>query len=232
MPWRRPAIQFRPDGAARRKAPRQRRAAPSSSPVRCRHPLRMTSRLAELLRFFADPVRGFFRALDYTLPWDVDGVEDAMPVEINASRSGRRRPDAGRHLGGLTTDRPGSGVAHGHCRPVTWAGVRRSRFASRSSCWPPPHSSAGRPRRRPTTSTSNSAPADGSQARCRRSTATGWCRSGTASWTASTCWSRGFRCWRWSLTIPAESGGRSASAGRSAAPRRRERAGPARRRRR
>ncbi|HEX7321986.1 MAG TPA: exodeoxyribonuclease V subunit gamma, partial [Mycobacterium sp.] len=38
--------------------------------------------LADLLAFFKDPVKGFFRALDYTLPWDVDGVEDAMPVEI------------------------------------------------------------------------------------------------------------------------------------------------------
>ncbi len=40
--------------------------------------------LADLTAFFRDPVKGFFRALDYTLPWDVDGVEDAMPVDINA----------------------------------------------------------------------------------------------------------------------------------------------------
>jgi len=40
--------------------------------------------LAELVAFFRDPVKGFFRALDYTLPWEVDGVEDAMPVDINA----------------------------------------------------------------------------------------------------------------------------------------------------
>ena len=39
--------------------------------------------LADLLDFFKDPVKGFFRALDYTLPWDVDSVEDAMPVEID-----------------------------------------------------------------------------------------------------------------------------------------------------
>ncbi|OBJ70960.1 exodeoxyribonuclease V subunit gamma [Mycobacterium sp. 1274756.6] len=39
--------------------------------------------LADLLAFFADPVRGFFRALQYTLPWEVKGVEDAMPVEID-----------------------------------------------------------------------------------------------------------------------------------------------------
>jgi exodeoxyribonuclease V gamma subunit len=40
--------------------------------------------LADLIAFFRDPVKGFFRALDYTLPWDVDGVDDAMPVDINA----------------------------------------------------------------------------------------------------------------------------------------------------
>ncbi len=40
--------------------------------------------LAELLRFFRDPVRGFFTALDFTLPRDVEGICDAMPVEIGA----------------------------------------------------------------------------------------------------------------------------------------------------
>ncbi|ABM12045.1 MULTISPECIES: exodeoxyribonuclease V subunit gamma [Mycolicibacterium] len=40
--------------------------------------------LDELIGFFKDPVKGFFRALDYTLPWDVEAVEDAMPVEIDA----------------------------------------------------------------------------------------------------------------------------------------------------
>lgn len=40
--------------------------------------------LADLVAFFKDPVKGFFRALDYTLPWDVDGVADAMPVDIDA----------------------------------------------------------------------------------------------------------------------------------------------------
>lgn len=39
--------------------------------------------LDDLVRFFRDPVKGFFRALDWTLPWDVDGVSDAMPVEID-----------------------------------------------------------------------------------------------------------------------------------------------------
>lgn len=40
--------------------------------------------LDDLIGFFKDPVKGFFRALDYTLPWEVDPVEDAMPVEIDA----------------------------------------------------------------------------------------------------------------------------------------------------
>ena len=39
--------------------------------------------LDDLVRFLRDPVSGFFRALDLTLPWEVDGVSDAMPVEID-----------------------------------------------------------------------------------------------------------------------------------------------------
>ncbi|OBF38988.1 exodeoxyribonuclease V subunit gamma [Mycolicibacterium peregrinum] len=40
--------------------------------------------LEDLVTFFKDPVKGFFRALEYTLPWDVDGVSDMMPVDIDA----------------------------------------------------------------------------------------------------------------------------------------------------
>lgn len=40
--------------------------------------------LADLLDFFKDPVKGFFRTLDVTLPWDVHSVADEMPVEIDA----------------------------------------------------------------------------------------------------------------------------------------------------
>lgn len=39
--------------------------------------------LADLASFLKDPVKGFFRALEFTLPYDVDGVQDAMPVDIN-----------------------------------------------------------------------------------------------------------------------------------------------------
>ena len=77
--------------------------------------------LADLAAFFRDPVKGFFRALDYTLPWEVDGVEDAMPVDINAleewtvgDRMLRRhaarhapRPGAGKPSGGAAPCRPG-----------------------------------------------------------------------------------------------------------------------------
>jgi exodeoxyribonuclease V gamma subunit len=39
--------------------------------------------LDDLLAFFRHPVKGYFRALDLTLPWEVDGVSDVMPVEID-----------------------------------------------------------------------------------------------------------------------------------------------------
>ena len=38
--------------------------------------------LDELVNFFRDPIRGFFRALDVALPWQADDVEDAMAVEV------------------------------------------------------------------------------------------------------------------------------------------------------
>ena len=55
-------------------------------PAFLREPLRLPAdndvALVDLLAFFRDPVRGFFRALDVTLPWDVEGVRDEMPVEV------------------------------------------------------------------------------------------------------------------------------------------------------
>ncbi len=39
--------------------------------------------LADLMAFFRDPVKGFFRSLELTLPWEVEGVSDVMPVEID-----------------------------------------------------------------------------------------------------------------------------------------------------
>ena len=62
--------------------------------------------LAELTGFFRDPVRGFFRALDYTFPTDIEGVDDAMPVEIDNLQEwtvGQRILDD--ILGGMHPDR-------------------------------------------------------------------------------------------------------------------------------
>lgn len=39
--------------------------------------------LTDLLTFFKDPVKGFFRALDYVLPSEVEELKDEMPVEID-----------------------------------------------------------------------------------------------------------------------------------------------------
>lgn len=38
--------------------------------------------LSDLIAFFKDPVKGFFQALNVTLPSDIDDVEDAMPIEL------------------------------------------------------------------------------------------------------------------------------------------------------
>lgn len=40
--------------------------------------------LADLIGYFRDPVKGFFRALEYTLPWEVDGVSDEISVDVDA----------------------------------------------------------------------------------------------------------------------------------------------------
>jgi exodeoxyribonuclease V gamma subunit len=39
--------------------------------------------LAELLTFYRDPIRGFFTELEFALPRDFDGIDDAMPVEVD-----------------------------------------------------------------------------------------------------------------------------------------------------
>ncbi len=39
--------------------------------------------LPDLIGFFTDPVRGFFRALQFALPWEADPIENEMPVEID-----------------------------------------------------------------------------------------------------------------------------------------------------
>ena len=104
--------------------------------------------LADLVAFFRDPVKGFFRALDYTLPWEVDGVEDAMPVDINAleewtvgdrmlarhvARHGGRGSAARRVAARHAAAGP-AGVAQGHRDP------RPGR-----RCWPTPPWRTARP---------------------------------------------------------------------------------------
>lgn len=37
----------------------------------------------DVMKFFSDPVKGFFTALDLALPWERDDLDDAMPVEID-----------------------------------------------------------------------------------------------------------------------------------------------------
>ncbi len=39
--------------------------------------------LAELLAFYRNPIRGFFTELQFALPRDFDGIDDAMPVEVD-----------------------------------------------------------------------------------------------------------------------------------------------------
>ncbi|MEY8018079.1 exodeoxyribonuclease V subunit gamma [Mycobacterium servetii] len=76
---------FDPAALAAAEAAAGKRCAPTgfiSGPLPAVSPTDVS--LADLLDFFKDPVKGFFRALDCTLPWDVDTVEDAMPVEIDA----------------------------------------------------------------------------------------------------------------------------------------------------
>ena len=78
------AVQLRPDRAARREG--QRRRAQRASRVHLQAaalPTRDDVILADLIGFFSDPVKGFFRALEFTLPRDVDGIEDAMPVDLD-----------------------------------------------------------------------------------------------------------------------------------------------------
>ena len=121
--------------------------------------------LADLVAFFRDPVKGFFRALDYTLPWEVDGVEDAMPVDINALEEwtvgDRMLRDM---LHGMHPDRSaGSRVAARHpAARAGWDGARPPKSATRPRCWPrPPAQYRTRRTQTPSTSTSTSAPDGG-----------------------------------------------------------------------
>ena len=100
--------------------------------------------LADLVGFFKDPVKGFFRALEFTLPCDVDGVAGRHAGRHQRPRGvDGRRPDAGRHPARddarMTRGRPSGAAAR--CRPASWAGARPPRFAIRPRCWRPRHCS-------------------------------------------------------------------------------------------
>ncbi len=137
------AVHVRPDRAARGARPRagDRAEQPPfiSGPLPPPPPDDVV--LADLVAFFKDPVKGFFRALDYTLPWDVDGVEDAMPVDIDALEEwtvGDRMlaRHAARHDARRGARRRSGGAAP--CRRASWAGARPPRSATRPRCWPTP----------------------------------------------------------------------------------------------
>ena len=142
------AVHLRPDRAARRApAPATAPSSRRSSPARCPRRPPDDVVLADLVAFFSDPVKGFFRALDYTLPWEVDGVEDAMPVDINALEEwtvGDRMlddmlrgmdpgPGAGSRVAARHAAAGAARLAQGHRdpRPGRTAGRRRPRLPQR-----------------------------------------------------------------------------------------------------
>ena len=165
--------------AAGDRGPRCRRSSPA--PLAAAAARARTSSLADLLAFFRDPVKGFFRALDLTLPWDVDGVADAMPVEIDALETwgvGDRMLDD--MLRGVHPDQALAGrVAARHAAAGT-AGLAQGRRGPRPGHGPgaggadPPAGRAARRRRR--RRPAGRPPAH--RHRRTRSTPTGWSRSG------------------------------------------------------
>ena len=140
---RRHAVHVRPDRAAGGAREHRRAQANSrhSSRARCRRSPPDDVVLADLVAFFKDPVKGFFRALDYTLPWDVDGVEDAMPVDINAleewtvgdrmlARHAARHDTRRGAAGGVAARHAAAGsagLAQGHRDPRAGRPARRRR---------------------------------------------------------------------------------------------------------
>ena len=134
-------LHVRPGHARRRRdGDRERPPAPDFLPSPLPPAPQEDVALADLLAFFRDPVKGFFRALDLTLPWDVEGVSDQMPVEIDALETwgvgDRMLADM---LRGLHPERPSppSGAA-GRCRRASSGGARPTRSATRRCSWRSP----------------------------------------------------------------------------------------------
>ena len=160
--------------------------------------------LDDLIGFFKDPVKGFFRALDYTLPWDVEAVDDAMPVEIDALQEWKvgdrmlddmlrgmkpeERATAEWRRGSLPPGKLGWRKATDICVQVDALATAAKRHRTQE---PHAHDATSTSIRRRSAATG-----DASRAPSPGCTATGWWRSTTRSWTDGTCWNRGFAWWR------------------------------------
>ena len=141
-----------------------------------------TSQLADLVRFWGDPVKGFLGrdGVDLALPADEEQPEDALPVEIDNlaqwAVGDRVLTDL---LAGLDPRDRRSSASGGaaSCRRASSAGGCSARSSTRAR---PLQAAAAElrttPSREPSTSTSTSAAGAGCAARSPRCTATGWCR--------------------------------------------------------
>ena len=134
--------------------------------------------LADLVGFFKDPVKGFFRALEFTLPRDVDGVQDAMPVDIDSLEEwtvGDRM--LGDMLRGMTPDDARQAEWRRGTLPPGQLGWRKATEIRDQAAL---LATAALQYRQADTRAYDVdidlGSGDGSRARCRRCTATGWCR--------------------------------------------------------
>ncbi len=137
--------------AAARAAVGDRPAAPTFEP---REPLQAPTltdvTVDDLVTFFKNPVKGFFRALDYTLPWDVDGLKDDIPVGLDSAREVGGGPAVvGRPAGGIPAKRR---RPHGMA-PRHGATGKAGLDAGRRGCW-----SRATPSRRPPRVTAPASP--------------------------------------------------------------------------
>ena len=200
------------DGGDRTAARRRRRSSPRRWPRRSsRAAADGDIALTDLVTFFRDPVKGFFRALDLTLPWDVDGVSDAMPVEIDQLETWG--------VGDRMLDDMLRGIHPDTAREIEWrrgalppgqlgwrkaTEVRETAMNLAVAALTHRQVDAAGPRRRRRAAAAGA----GSPARSPRSTATGSSPSATPSSTASTCSSPGSGCWRSPPGTPTTTGRR------------------------
>ena len=135
--------------------------------------------LADLVGFFKDPVKGFFRALEFTLPRDVDGVQDAMPVDIDALEEwtvgDRMLDDILRGMSCRSSAPSGVATRHAAARAAGLAQGNRDSRPGRPAGDRSARIPVGRRVRR-MTSTSISGAGDKLTGTYRRCTASAWCR--------------------------------------------------------